>query len=230
MGSLVNTMSPTSSKSIVSLLFLAGTMICQDLVQARDGAHHGGSGVQGALNKLDQQFLYLISHISSLIGPAKYSLADDCQQNYLKTKTFGWSILGGGLLDTASDFFGNFRSAEDVLTMADVGFSYVYNNAYGIGFGAPFLFPTYNPPCSYRCGANDFLGVVNDYGLSNGVGGRHGPGGEAALQSFGDEAKIAIGCVVDQRGDSKEAAEIAFLIDDLVTAGTERLRLARANP
>ena len=115
--------------------------------------------MQGAIHKLDQQFLYLLSHITSLIGPAKYSLADDCQQNYLKTKTFGWSILGGGLLDTASDFFGNFRSAEDILTMPDVGFSYVYNNAYGIGFGAPFLLPTYNPTCSYRCGANDFLGV-----------------------------------------------------------------------
>ena len=82
------------------------------MLQARDGGHHGGSGVEGAIKKLDQQFQYLISHISSLIGPAKYSLADDCQQNYLKTKTFGWSILGGGLLDTASDFFGNFRSAE----------------------------------------------------------------------------------------------------------------------
>ena len=79
-------------------------------------------------------------------------------------------------------------------------------------------------------------------------GSRHGPGGEAELRSFGDDAKIAIGCVVDQRGDSKQAAEvgivslrnllisifqfaqIAFLIDDLVTAGVERLRLARANP
>ena len=142
-----------------------------NVLQARDGVHPGGSGsgVQGAIYKLDQQFLYLLSHISSLIGPAKYALADDCQQNYLKTKTFGWSILGGGLLDTASDFFGNFRSAEDVLTMADVGFSYVYNNAYGIGFGAPFLLPTYNPSCSYQCGANDFLGVVSNYGLSNGV-------------------------------------------------------------
>merc|ERR1712117_391396 len=168
----VNTMGPTSSKSIVSLLFLTGTAICQDEAQARDGAHHSGSGVQGAIHKLDQQFLYLLSHITSLIGPAKYSLADDCQQNYLKTKAFGWSILGGGLLDTASDFFGNFRSAEDILTMPDVGFSYVYNNAYGIGFGAPFLLPTYNPTCSYRCGANDFLGVVNNYGLSNGVVGK----------------------------------------------------------
>ena len=42
-------------------------------------------------------------------------------------------------------------------------------------------------------------------------GGRHGPGGEAALQSFGDEAKLAIGCVVDQRGDSKEAAEVRLV-------------------
>ena len=42
-------------------------------------------------------------------------------------------------------------------------------------------------------------------------GGRHGPGGEAALQSFGDEAKLAIGCVVDQRGDSKEAAEVQLV-------------------
>ena len=41
-------------------------------------------------------------------------------------------------------------------------------------------------------------------------GSRHGPGGEAMLQSFGDDAKIAIGCVVDQKGDSKEAAEVGF--------------------
>merc|ERR1712037_168837 len=98
-------------------------------------------GVQGAIYKLDQQFLYLLSHISSLIGPAKYALADDCQQNYLKTKSYGWSLVGGGLLDTASDFFGNFRSAEDVLTMADVGFSYVYNNAYGIGLEPRSSYP-----------------------------------------------------------------------------------------
>ena len=39
-------------------------------------------------------------------------------------------------------------------------------------------------------------------------GSRHGPGGEAELRSFGDDAKIAIGCVVDQSGDSKEAAEV----------------------
>ena len=45
-------------------------------------------------------------------------------------------------------------------------------------------------------------------GLYTVQGSRHGPGGEAALQSFGDEAKLAIGCVVDQRGDSKEAAEV----------------------
>ena len=42
-------------------------------------------------------------------------------------------------------------------------------------------------------------------------GSRHGPGGEATLQSFGDDAKIAIGCVVDQKGDSKEAAEVGFV-------------------
>merc|ERR1712018_95371 len=238
MGSPIPTMTPTSSKCIGFIFIITNSVICQepvDVVQARDGGHHGGSGVEGAISKLDQQFQYLLSHISNLIGPAKYSLADDCQQNFIKTKTFGWSILGGGLLDTASDFFGNMRSAEDILTNADVGFSYVYNNAYGIGFGAPFLLPTYNPSCSYRCGVNDFLGVVTNYGLSNGVGGLvmghgHGPGDAAALQSFGDDAKIAISCVVDQKGDSKQAAEIAFLIDDLVTAGVERLRLARTTP
>ena len=97
------------------------------------------------------------------------------------------------------------------------------------------------------------------------MGHGHGPGGAAALQSFGDDAKIAISCVVDQKGDSKQAAEvgiviyekyaqfsqivffyhenrffeksahfnstqIAFLIDDLVTAGVERLRLAKTTP
>ena len=42
-------------------------------------------------------------------------------------------------------------------------------------------------------------------------GSRHGPGGEAMLQSFGDDAKIAIGCVVDQKGDSKQAAEVGLV-------------------
>ena len=42
-------------------------------------------------------------------------------------------------------------------------------------------------------------------------GSRHGPGGEAMLQSFGDDAKIAIGCVVDQKGDSKQAAEVGVV-------------------
>ena len=53
--------------------------------------------------------------------------------------------------------------------MADVGFSYVFNNGYGLGFGAPFLLPTYNPKCDFRCSSRDFWTVVTSYGLQQGV-------------------------------------------------------------
>ena len=34
------------------------------------------------------------------------------------------------------------------------------------------------------------------------------PGGESGVRSFGDEARLALGCVVDQRAASKEAAQV----------------------
>ena len=64
------------------------------------------------------------------------------------------------------------------------------------------------------------------------------PGGESGVRSFGDEARLALACVVDQRAASKEAAQVGVpggegplqvgsLLEDLVEAGVQRLRLAR---
>ena len=66
-------------------------------------------GVGGALQKLDQQFLYLLSHIISLIDPTVSSLLQDCRDNFYRSQSYGWSLVAGGALDTASDFFGNSR-------------------------------------------------------------------------------------------------------------------------
>ena len=38
------------------------------------------------------------------------------------------------------------------------------------------------------------------------------PGGESGVRSFGDEARLALACVVDQRAASKEAAQVGVQV------------------
>ena len=41
------------------------------------------------------------------------------------------------------------------------------------------------------------------------------------------DAKQALSCLLQQKGDSKEAAQVEYLIDDLVEAGVQRIRLQK---
>jgi len=182
-------------------------------------------GVRGAIQKLDKQFLYLLSKIAGLVDPTVESLSDSCSSSRLQTQTYGWALLVGATKDTASDYIGNGRMPLDVLTMPDVIYRYGFNYGYGIGFAAPYLLPTYLGDCTgFTCTSQDFLSVVSSYSLSQGLAGFHG--GQARMYNFGVDAKQSLDCVISQKGDSKEAAEIEYAIDDLVEAGLQRLKLA----
>ena len=127
--------------------------------------------------------------------------------------------------------------------MPDVLYGYIYNLGYGVGFGGPYLLPTYVGDCDFSCSSNDFLNVVASYSLTEGLAGQHI--GEAKLANFGVDAKLALGCIVNAAGDSKAALEVKKnnklkessltlfswqvenAIDNLVEAGVQRLRLSK---
>ena len=127
--------------------------------------------------------------------------------------------------DTLSDYYGNSRSPSDIVTSPDVGVSYVYNLGYGFGFAAPFLLPTYNPSCSFSCSSSDFLSLAQKYGLSYGLTGQEV--GDTKICSFGLDAKQELSCLLQNTRDSKEAAMVESLIDDMVEAGVQRNRLKK---
>ena len=128
-------------------------------------------------------------------------------------------------MDTLADYIGNGRTPLDVITMPDVIYSYGYNLGYGVGFASPFLLPTYLGSCSIDCSSTDFTGLAQRYGITNGLAGQYI--GESKICNFGLDAKQALGCLLQQKGDNKEAAQVDYLIDDLVEAGVQRIKLQK---
>jgi len=187
-------------------------------------AGHGDEGLRGAIAKLDNQFLYLLAKASGLVDPVVAALAADCERSRLKTQTYGAALLAGGAKDTAADFIGNNRVVTDPLTMPDVAYGYIYNMGYALGFGGPYLLPTYLPDCTaFTCSRTDLLAVVQAYELAEGLAGKRF--GEARMRNFGADALAAVGCAA--AGASQEAAGLRAAIEDLVEAGVQRLRLSR---
>ena len=128
-------------------------------------------------------------------------------------------------MDTLADYIGEGRTPLDVITMPDVIYSYGYNLGYGIGFASPFLLPTYLGSCSQDCSSADFTSLAGRYSLTNGLAGQYV--GESKICNFGLDAKQAIQCLLQHKGDNKVAAQVDYLIDDLVEAGVQRIRLQK---
>jgi len=187
--------------------------------------HRAGGPIETAIYKLEQQFFYLLRTVTDLIDPAVRSATLSCEESAFKTRSYGMALLGGGVGDTLADFYGNNRVPGDILTMPDVQYSYGFNLGYGVGFAAPFLLPSYVPSCSLSCSSTDFLSVARTYGLSYGLAGQDV--GESKICNFGLDAKQALSCLEQNRGDSKEAVKVLDLIDDMVEAGVQRNRLQK---
>jgi len=181
-----------------------------------------GGGISGAIEKLNSQFKYLVTSVESSIDPVISSIKSDCESDRLQTQTYGWALLGGGTLDIATDWFGENRVPADILA-ENLIFPYGYSAGYGIGFGAPFLLPSFIGTCDFDCSAADFTAVLYQYGLQYGVQGQHI--GESKLDNFGLDAKQALSCLVQQSGDSADAARIEYDIEDMVEAGKQILAL-----
>merc|ERR1719228_1045229 len=172
---------------------------------------------------MDQQFAYLLSAIPAKANLAVESISADLHDANVKTQSFGWALIAGGTKDTLSDFIGNNRVLGDILTMPDVVYSYGYNFGYGFGFAGPYMLPSYLSDANLSCSGRDFSAVVSKFGLQH-------PGLPSHitlshLTNFGLEAKLALHCVIQHSGDFPEAAEVDYLIDDLVEAGVQRLAL-----
>jgi len=203
-------------------------------VAADGGAHEhhhagphsdGDQAVRNAIDKLDNQFLYLLSTITNLVDPTLSSLSLSCEESSLKSQSYGWALIGGGTADTLADYIGNSRTLLSVLTMPDVIYSYGYNMGYGLGFAGPFLLPTYLGSCDTDCSSTDFTSLAQRYGFTQGLQGQYI--GESKIHNFGLDAKEALGCLIQQKGDSKEAARVDYLIDDMVDAGVQVVRLEK---
>jgi hypothetical protein len=175
-----------------------------------------GSVKSQAEQKMQQQFLFLLSAVADSVDSAVFSIKKDLDESNIRKQSYGWALVAGGLGDSLSDYVDNSRSPSDILTMPDVIYSYGYNIGYGLGFGGPFLLPTYLADTQFDCSSLDFLSVVSDYQYSLGV-----PQGIGAteLENFGYDAKQRLHCVLQHSGDYAEAAKVGYLIDDLVDAG-----------
>merc|ERR1719244_157787 len=219
------------------LLVLVLTSVAADGGDHRDHEHHQhqhadthGDGqdnlaVRNAIDKLDKQFLYLLSAITGLVDPTLFSLSVSCEESSLLSQSYGWALIGGGTADTLADYIGNMRNLFDVLSMPDVIYSYLYNMGYGLGFAGPFLLPTYLGSCDTDCSSTDFTSLAQRYGFTQGLQGQYI--GESKIHNFGLDAKEALGCLIQQKGDSKEAARVDYLIDDMVDAGVQVVRLEK---
>merc|ERR1711936_144061 len=143
---------------------------------------------QGAIEKLDQQMIYLISSLEGSLDSTISQLRTDCRDSRFQTQTYGWAIITGGALDIAAEQIG--KDVTDVLTMPDVTYSYGYYAAYAMGFAGPYLLPTYIGSWSLDCSSADFNTVVNKYNFRNGISQQNV--GAAKIQSFGIDAKQAL--------------------------------------
>ena len=130
-------------------------------------------------------------------------------------------------MDVTGGLFGTGNIASPVL------YSYGFLGTYGVGFGAPLLAGL--PDDEVSCGSSDFLKMVSEYGLEYGVSGylsqSYGSGATAAALSsrvgeFDLLVRSAINCVLSQEDSYSEAAEVAWALDELITAMNSRLSLA----
>lgn len=188
-----------------------------------DRSSSSGHGyVDQASRKMEKQFLYLLSAIAGKIDPAIATIKEDLAKSNLRAQSYGWALVVGGFGDSLADFVESNRMPTDVLTDPAVTYSYGYNIGYGFGFGGPFLLPTYLSDTNFGCSSQNFLGLVSKYGFNYGLSGKIG---EAKVCNFGIDAKQALHCLLQHTGDYSDAAEIDYLIDDMVDAGVAVSRL-----
>jgi hypothetical protein len=202
-------------------LLVFGTSPASSDTSAHASGHTSGhsvsiTGKSGAEHKMQQQFQFLLSAIVERVDPAIATIKQDLDDGNFRKQSYGFALVGGGVLDSVAEYVENNRNPQDIVTDPVAIYQYGYNLGYGLGFGGPFLLPTYLNDASFDCSSNDFLNLVSEYQYGYGI-----PEyiGSTEVVNFGLDAKSALYCVVKHSNDYVEAAQIDYLIDDLVEAG-----------
>ena len=166
-----------------------------------------------------------LSIFADLIDPIVTSESTKCRRLYLDSQAYGWTQLAGGVLDTLADYASNSREPLDIFTEPDFMFNTGYNMYFGVGSAAFFLLPSYLPSCSFSCSSNDFVTLVRDYSFVHGLADQHVH--ELDLFNFGLEVKVALRCLLKQKMINKQAAMVDDMIEDLLDAGKQIIRLQK---
>ena len=193
-----------------------------------------------AEERLDGQIYHLISQLPGKIEAAVDVINEGNQFSNLKKRSQGWAILVGAAKDIYSDWLINNRTKFDATggvfgvgnIESPVLYSYGFLATYGVGFGGPLLAGL--PDDEVSCGSADFVNLVGKYGLEYGVSGyltQYGSGATAAALSsrvaeFDLLVRSEINCVLSQEDSYTEAAEVAWALDELISAINSRLSLA----
>lgn len=174
------------------------------------------TGKSGAEHKMQQQFLFLLASITDKVDPAIASIKEDLDSSNIRKQSYGWALVAGGLGDSLGEYVENARNPQDIFTTPAAIYQYGYNIGYGLGFGGPFLLPSYLNDVKFDCSSEDFVALVNEYQYGYGIPQRVG---STELTNFGLDARQSLHCVLQHSGDYVEAAQIEYLIEDLIEAG-----------
>ena len=134
--------------------------------------------------------------------------------------TWGWAVVVGGLFDFYSDFVNNNRTLGN---FGDISAWWGYGSTgfYAIGFGFPYILSL--PEDNLPCHSSDFQETLDQYKLTNGLDELFASslpisGIRAVVGEFDSWVRIKIACITDFESDYIEAAEVAYLLDELNAA------------
>ena len=183
-----------------------------------------------AKTHLDAQISYLLAALPFQIDLAEEKIEKKVKFLVFNKLTWGWAVVVGGLLDFYSDFVKNNRTLGN---FGDISawWGYGTRGFYALGFGFPYLLSL--PQDNLPCHASDFLEVLNDYRLSNGLDELFSTSLPVSsirkiIGEFDAWMRIKIACITDVASDHVEVAEVVYLLDELLAAVNLRIDIEEA--
>ena len=179
---------------------------------------------------LDAQVAYILAALPFQIDLAEETIEKKVKFLVFKKLTWGWAVVVGALFDFYSSFVLNNRTLGN---FGDVStwWGYGQTGFYGIGFGFPYILglPEDNLPCH----SSDFQETLEQYKLTNGLDDLFATSLPISairtiVGEFDSWVRIKIACITDSEGDYVEAAEVSFLLDELIGAMNLRIDIEEA--
>lgn len=174
---------------------------------------------------LDDQIEYLVAEVPIKISDAVKVIENIQQFKIFKRVAQGWSIVVGSWLEIFSDILIFNRTKNHFGGMTTI-YNYGVKGFYGVGFGFPLLLGL--PESDLDCNEEDFYLLTSKYRLANGLkdlmaSGIPVPAIQSVISEFEIIIRAQLGCILEFDGEIPEAADVTFILDDLITAMQLRL-------